>query len=52
MDTDKKLSYKVLGYILNCKLKLVSLLLASVSGLLKNLLLGPFLLAKYLGWKL
>ena len=50
--TEKKLSYKIFGYILNCKLKLVSVLLAIVSGLLKNLLLGPFLLAKYVVWLL
>ena len=47
-NTKKEISYHVLGYILHYKLKLVSVLLVSVCGLLKYLFLGPLLLAKYL----
>ena len=48
LDTDKEISYKVLGYFLHYQLQLASVLIVGVFCFFKYLLLGPLLLAKYL----
>ena len=48
LDTDKEISYQVLGYFLHYQLQLASVLIVGVFCFFKYLLLGPLLLAKYL----